>query len=80
VLKLVLNRGMALALAGVILGVGVSTLLTRFLGSLLYDIKPLDPITFIAVAGILLAVSAVASAVPATRAASLDPMKTLRDQ
>jgi len=80
VLKLILNRGMALALTGVILGIGASVLLTRFLGSLLYDIKPLDPLTFIAVAGILLAVSAIASVIPATRAASLDPMKTLRDQ
>jgi putative ABC transport system permease protein len=80
VLKLILNRGMALALVGVALGIGVSTMLTRFMGSLLYDIKPLDPITFIAVAGVLLAVAAIASAVPATRAASLDPMKTLRDQ
>ncbi len=80
VLKLILNRGMALALVGVALGIGVSTLLTRFLGTLLYNVKPLDPITFIAVAGVLLAVSAIASAIPASRAASLDPMKTLRDQ
>jgi putative ABC transport system permease protein len=80
VLKLILNRGIALALIGVALGIGVSALLTRFLGSMLYGIKPLDPITFIAVAGVLLTVSAVASAIPATRAASLDPMKTLRDQ
>ena len=80
VLKLILNRGMALALIGVALGAGVSVLLTRFLGSLLYDVKPLDPITFITVAAVLLAVSAIASAIPATRAAGLDPMKTLRDQ
>ncbi len=80
VLKLILNRGMALAVVGVALGAGVSALLTRFLGTLLYDVRPLDPITFIAVAGVLLAVSAIASAIPATRAAGLDPMKTLRDQ
>jgi putative ABC transport system permease protein len=80
VLKLILNRGMGLALIGVAVGIAVSALLTRFLGSLLYDVKPLDPITFICVAGVLLAVSAIASAIPASRAASLDPMKTLRDQ
>ncbi len=80
VLKLILNRGMALALVGVALGIGVSAMLTRFLGSLLYNVKPLDPVTFIAVAGVLLAVACVASAIPAFRAASLDPMKTLRDQ
>ena len=80
VLKLILNRGMVLALIGVALGAGVSALLTRFLGTLLYGVKPPDPLTFIAVAGVLLAVSGVASAIPASRAASLDPMKTLRDQ
>jgi ABC-type antimicrobial peptide transport system permease subunit len=80
VLKLILNRGMALALIGVAVGIAVSALLTRFLGSLLYDVKPLDPVTFICVAGALLAVSAIASAIPASRAAGLDPMKTLRDQ
>jgi predicted permease len=80
VLKLILNRGMALALIGVALGIGVSALLTRFLGSLLYGVKPLDPVTFICVSGVLLAVSAIASVIPASRAAGLDPMKTLRDQ
>jgi putative ABC transport system permease protein len=80
VLKLILNRGMALAVIGVTLGSGISALLTRFLGSLLYDVKPLDSITFICVAGVLLAVSAIASSIPASRAAALDPMKTLRDQ
>jgi putative ABC transport system permease protein len=80
VLKLILNRGMALALIGVAVGAGVSALLTRFLGTLLYVVKPLDPVTFIAVAAVLLAVSAIASAIPASRAAALDPMKTLRDQ
>jgi len=80
VLKLILNRGMSLAVAGVALGLGVSALLTRFLASLLYGVKPLDAATFVSVASILLAVSAIASLVPAARAASLDPMKTLRDQ
>jgi putative ABC transport system permease protein len=80
VLKLILNRGIGLALVGVALGVGVSALVTRFLASLLYGVKPLDPVTFICVAAVLLAVSAVASLIPASRAAGLDPMKTLRDQ
>ncbi len=80
VLKLILNRGIALALIGVALGIGVSALVTRFLASLLYGVKPLDPVTFGCVAAVLLAVSAVASLIPASRAAGLDPMKTLRDQ
>jgi predicted permease len=80
VLKLILRRGMALSLVGVALGIVASAELTRFLGSMLYGVKPLDPLTFVSVVGVLLAVSALASIVPATRAASLDPMKTLRDQ
>jgi predicted permease len=80
VLQLILNRGIALGSIGVALGIGASILLTRFLSSLLYGVKPLDPITFISVAVVLLAVSALASALPAMRAASLDPVKTLRDQ
>ena len=80
VLKLVLNRGLRLAIIGVAIGVAVSALLTRFLGTLLYGVKPLDPITFVAVSVVLLIVSALASLIPAARAASLDPMTTLRDQ
>jgi predicted permease len=80
VLKLILNRGMSLAVVGVAVGIGIAALLTRFLASLLYGVKPLDPITFAAVAAVLLLVSAVASFIPASRAASLDPMKTLRNQ
>jgi putative ABC transport system permease protein len=80
VLKLVLTRGIALALIGVAVGVGVSALLTHFLATLLYNVKPLDPITFVGVSVILLVVSALSSLIPAARAASLDPMTTLRDQ
>ena len=80
VLKLILNRGISLAVIGVALGIAASALLTRFLGSMLYGVEPLDPITFLCVAALLLVVSTVASLVPASRAARLDPMKTLRDQ
>jgi putative ABC transport system permease protein len=80
VLQLVLRRGVGLALIGVGLGVAVAALITRFLASLLYEVKPLDAVTFVTVAGILLLVSALASLVPAARAASLEPMKTLREQ
>jgi predicted permease len=80
VLQMVLRQGASLALIGVVSGIAVSLLLTRFLASLLYGVKPLDALTFVSVAAILLAVSAMASLVPAARAANLDPMKTLRDQ
>jgi putative ABC transport system permease protein len=80
VLQMILRRGVSLAVIGVGLGIAISALLTRFLASLLYGVKPLDAVTFVSVSAILLAVSAMASLVPAARAAGLDPMKTLRDQ
>lgn len=80
VLTMVLKRGVTLACIGVAIGLAFSMALTRFLGSLLYGVKPLDAVTFVSVVAVLLFVSAVASLVPAARAATLDPMRTLRDQ
>ncbi|AXC15107.1 protein of unknown function DUF214 [Acidisarcina polymorpha] len=80
VVKLILNRGMVLALLGVGVGLIVSAGLTRFLKSLLYEVKPLDAVTLFVVVAVLLLVSATASLIPAIRAANLDPMETLRDQ
>jgi ABC-type antimicrobial peptide transport system permease subunit len=80
VLGLILRRGLALAAIGLSIGVVASLLLTRFMAELLYGVKPLDPLTFVAVSAVLMLVSAVASSAPAYRAARLDPMRTLREQ
>ena len=80
VLKLILRRGLMLALMGVVIGLGASALLTGFMTGLLYGIRPLDPATLVAVTAILLLVSLIASGAPAYRAARFDPMQTLRDQ
>jgi predicted permease len=80
VLDLIVRRGLSLAGVGLCIGVVASLVLTRFMNSLLYDVKPLDPVTFVSVAAVLLLVSAIASLIPASRATNLDPMKTLRDQ
>ncbi|ABF39623.1 ABC efflux pump, inner membrane subunit [Candidatus Koribacter versatilis Ellin345] len=80
VVNLILKHGLGLALVGLVLGMGLSLVLTRYLSSMLYTIKPLDPVTLLTVTGILLVVAVVASTAPAWRAARLDPMKTLRDQ
>jgi putative ABC transport system permease protein len=78
VLRLVVGRGLLLAVVGVFVGVGVALLLTGFLSSLLVGVSARDPLTFIAVPAALLAVALVASAVPAWRATKVDPMVALR--
>ena len=76
---MIVRRGLTLALAGIGIGLVAAMLLTRLMTGMLYGVEPLDPVTFAAVAGILLAVSLAASSAPAWRAARLDPMRTLRD-
>jgi len=80
VLKLILKRGLILAAAGVAVGLSGSVIFTRFISSQLYGVHAFDPVTYIAVAGLLIAISILASAAPAWRAARVDPMKTLREQ
>jgi putative ABC transport system permease protein len=80
VLGLVMRRGLNLTLVGLAIGGAASVVLTRFVAKMLYGVHALDPVTYISVAAILLVVSALASLVPAARAASLDPMRTLRNQ
>ncbi|HEY3991092.1 MAG TPA: ABC transporter permease [Acidobacteriaceae bacterium] len=80
VLRMVLRRGMTLAALGVAAGLGISFVVTRFLATLLYGVKPLDALTFCGMSLVLLAVALVASVAPAYRAAQTDPMTTLRTQ
>jgi predicted permease len=75
---LVLRRGLLLAVGGLAIGGLAALSLTRLLGQLLYGISPDDPLTFAAVALLLLAVALVASWLPAQRAAKVDPLVALR--
>jgi len=76
--RLVIGQGVILALLGVGVGIGGALLLTRLLSSMLYEVKPTDPLTLIAVALILAAVALLASYIPARRATKVDPMTALR--
>ncbi len=69
-----------IALVGVTLGIAAAFVLTRFMQSLLFDVHPLDPLTFGVIAVFLAAVAMLAGHVPARRAARIDPVISLRTE
>jgi len=77
ILKLVLSHGLKLALIGVMIGIVGSLTLTRVIKGYLYEVKPTDPLTFLIVGLILIAVALAASYIPARRAMKVDPMVAL---
>ena len=78
VAKLVLKDGLVMTAVGIVLGVTAALALTQFLSSVLYQVTPGDPLTYVAVAGILLAVALIATLLPARRATAVDPLTALR--
>jgi putative ABC transport system permease protein len=78
VTRQVVAGSMKLVLIGVAAGLAAAAGLTRFLTSLLYEVRPIDPATFAAVTGVLLGVTLLASYLPARRAARVDPVVALR--
>jgi predicted permease len=78
ILRLVVGQGIVLAIVGAIAGVAAALALTRFLSSLLFNVKPADPATFTAITVLLALVALAASYIPARRATRVDPMVALR--
>ena len=78
VLKLIVGQGIALAISGAMVGIGVSLGVTHYLRSMLYDIHANDPATIGGVAILLTLVAVAACYVPARRAMRVDPMVALR--
>ena len=78
ILRLVLGEGCALTAFGIAIGVAAAAAAGRGMAALLFNVSPLDPVTHASVLMLLLVVSAVACAVPAWRAARVDPAATLR--
>ena len=78
VLRLVLRRGVILAVIGIVLGLAGAAVLSRSLTAMLYGLTPLDPTTYVAVTSLFAIVTALASYMPARRAAKVDPMDAIR--
>jgi len=80
VVTMVMARGLVLTTIGVVLGAFVAWMLTRAMQTLLFGVNAGDPLTFAVVLGLLATVAVIACAIPAIRAARVDPMLVLRDQ
>jgi len=78
VLRLVARQGLALTGIGVAIGLALALAVSRFAASLLYGVSATDPLTFIAVPVLLLAIAVLAVLLPARRAARTDPLTALR--
>jgi predicted permease len=78
VLRLVLSQAAKLAIAGIVSGLAASLLLARVLKSLIFEVSPVDPLTFAAVALMVTAVALIACYIPARRATHAEPMAALR--
>jgi ABC-type antimicrobial peptide transport system permease subunit len=74
----VLGQGLILAAIGLVIGLAATVGATQGIASLLFGVEPFDPITYVGVAALLLAVAFIASYAPAFRAARIDPAITLR--
>ncbi len=78
VLRMILEDGARMTLAGAIVGLVAALALTRLMASMLFGVRATDPITFAAVAGLLCSIALFACYLPARRAAGVDPMVALR--
>jgi predicted permease len=80
ILHLVIGRGMALAIPGVIIGLFGGLAFTRTMRGLLFGVSPIDPLTFVAIPVLLVLVALLASYIPAQRATRVDPTVSLRSE
>jgi ABC-type antimicrobial peptide transport system permease subunit len=80
ILRMVVGHGLKLAAIGTGAGLAASLLAMRLLATMLYGVKPTDPIAFAGSAALVILVALAASWIPARRAATIDPMKALRTE
>jgi putative ABC transport system permease protein len=80
VARLVLREGLLMTAMGIAIGLGAALGLSRFLESVLFEVKPADPMTYAMVSAILILVAVTATLVPARRATAVDPLVALRSE
>ena len=80
ILKIAVGEGAVIVVFGLLAGLAGSLMLTRFLQTMLFEVKPTDPVTFAAISGLLAAVALAACFVPARRATRVDPLVALRHE
>ena len=80
ILRMALGEGMRTVVIGLVAGVAGAAIMTRFFRSMLFDIPPTDPITFVSVSAILAGVALFACYIPAKRATRVDPLLALREE
>jgi ABC-type antimicrobial peptide transport system permease subunit len=80
IFRMLVGQGLSLSAIGLVIGVVGAYLMTGALSTLLVGVRPNDPLTFAAIAGLFLVVGFVAAGVPAVRAARLSPTVALRDE
>jgi ABC-type antimicrobial peptide transport system permease subunit len=80
VVTLVLRQGLRLGIPGVALGIAGALAVTRFLEGMLYGVSPTDPITFLLLAALMLAVTTLGAWIPARRIVARDPLRALREE
>jgi ABC-type antimicrobial peptide transport system permease subunit len=76
----VVSQGAKVVLLGVAIGIVVAVTSTRFLGALLYQVEAVDPVVFVLMSVMMIAIGALASYMPARRASRVDPMVSLRSE
>jgi ABC-type antimicrobial peptide transport system permease subunit len=80
VVKMVTRQGLTVTLIGVAIGLGAAFALTRLMTSVLYQVSPVDPLTYSGFAVFLVLVSLLAAYIPARRATRVDPATVLREE
>jgi FtsX-like permease family/MacB-like periplasmic core domain len=78
IMRLVMVQGTAMTVAGLVIGFGVAAATVRYLAAFLFGVEPFDPTTFVTVGASLMVVAIVACAIPARRAARIDPILALK--